>query len=74
MLKWEMIEMQQKFMVLILLNTKNVKKLLKKRKLNCLPFDHFPHERTCFYRYISEYPVRRAVLMDFSGKTDYWVL
>ena len=32
MLKWEMIEMQQKYMVLILLNTKNVKKLSKKRK------------------------------------------
>ena len=46
MLKWEMIEMQQKYMVLILLNTKNVKKLSKKRKLRF--YDYFPRERPFF--------------------------
>lgn len=55
MLKWEMIEMQQKYMVLILLNTKNVKKLSKKRKLNC---------HRLFYRFITKYPVHGQVVYD----------
>jgi len=56
MLKWEMIEMQQKYTVLTLLNTKNVKKLSKKRKFNF---------HRLFYRFITKYPVQGLGVYDF---------